>query len=175
MKSQKAPHAFDTSVATASLRAAGLRVTDARLAVLAELDCDLTHPTADDLWDRLNRNAAAKRGPRVSRATVYNCLEALSRIGKIGILAGSSPRRFDPNQDRHFHAVCNRCGCVIDINPELLGSSAPAESYSLPKHLPFRFEVSSVDLRFGGLCEKCSAPGAAKSKAAHVINKKRIH
>lgn len=162
MKAEKSSHvAFDTKQAAAWLRAAGLRVTDARLAVLAELDGDLTHPTADDLWNRLS---AAKHGPRVSRATVYNCLESLSRIGKIGILAGSSPRRFDPNQDRHFHAVCNRCGGVFDINPNLLGSNALTESYQLPKHLPFRFEVSSVDLRFGGICEHCSAKQSVKSK-----------
>lgn len=149
---RKTNRAFDYGRAAGWLRAAGLRATGARLAVLAELEGDVSHPTADELWNRLQQKAAVKHGGAVSRATVYNCLEALSRIGKVGVLEGSAPRRFDPNCEYHFHAVCDMCGSVRDVDPARVGLKKPGS----PKDLPSGFHVSAVDMRFRGICKTCT-------------------
>ncbi|MBI3817349.1 MAG: transcriptional repressor [Planctomycetes bacterium] len=143
------------------LRAAGLNVTRARLAVLAELDGDLSHPTAEELFERLRRKRALHKSaaPAVSRATVYNCLEALVRIGYINILEGAGPgesagaRRFDPNRARHFHACCRVCGAIFDVEPNGLMRDA---SIRAPRTLPSGFQVASLDVRVAGVCAACA-------------------
>src|SRR5262245_59634308 len=94
-----------------SLRAAGLKLTPQRLAIVRELAADPTHPTAQELFDRLRPSL-----PTMSFATVYNTLDALASAGLCAALSLSpGASRFDPNMKPHHHAVCDRCGLVRDI------------------------------------------------------------
>src|ERR1700755_83692 len=91
--------------AARALRDAGLKATPQRLAILRSLASDETHPTAQELYERLSTDI-----PGLSVATVYNTLSALTRIGHCTPLELGGPLRFDPNVDPHDHAVCERCG-----------------------------------------------------------------
>src|ERR1700760_3435813 len=85
----------------ASLRGAGLKLTPQRMAIVRELAADPTHPTAQELFERL-RTAL----PTMSFATVYNTLDALAKAGLCASLSLSpGPSRFDPNMRPHHHAV----------------------------------------------------------------------
>src|SRR5882672_8101604 len=76
----------------AGVRASGLKVTPQRLAVVRELAADPTHPTAQELFERL-RPAM----PTMSFATVYNTLDALASAGLCAALSLSpGASRFDP-------------------------------------------------------------------------------
>src|SRR5215475_12048070 len=95
----------------ARLRESGLKLTPQRMAIVRELCADPTHPTAQELFDRL-RPAL----PTMSFATVYNTLAALSAAGlctPLSLSPGSG--RFDPNMQPHHHVVCDACGSVRDI------------------------------------------------------------
>src|SRR4029077_2897805 len=98
------------------VRAAGLKLTPQRVAIVRELAQDESHPTAQELFDRLRRSM-----PTMSFATVYNTLDALSSAGLCAALALSpGSGRFDPNMEPHHHLVCDGSGPVRDL------PSAPA-------------------------------------------------
>src|SRR5438067_6151638 len=95
-----------------TLRARGLRITAQRIALVEAFASDATHPTAQDLFERLRPSF-----PTMSFATVYNTLDALARCGLTGELriSRATAVRFDPNTSPHHHAVCDACGAIADI------------------------------------------------------------
>jgi Fur family peroxide stress response transcriptional regulator len=139
----------------ACVRAAGLKVTPQRLAILRELASDPTHPTAQELFERL-RPAL----PTMSFATVYNTLDALAGAGLCAALSlAPGAARFDPNMRPHHHAVCDRCGLVRDV--PLDEASAPAPDKGA-HGAPEGFELRAVEQIYRGLCADCAreAPAA---------------
>ena len=91
------------------LQRAGLKLTPQRMAIVRLFADDGSHPTAQDLFERLRPTF-----PSMSFATVYNTLDALARAGLAGIVRLPGKRgdaaRFDPNTRPHHHAVCDGCG-----------------------------------------------------------------
>jgi Fur family peroxide stress response transcriptional regulator len=135
----------------AVLRSSGLKLTPQRLAIVKELAADPTHPTAQELFERL-RPAL----PTMSFATVYNTLDALAGAGLCAALSLSpGPARFDPNMRAHHHAVCDRCGQVRDV-PYHQGDAVDAASAGRPAT---DFEVRAVELIYRGLCASCARRG----------------
>ena len=132
----------------ARLRESGLKLTPQRMAIVRELCADPTHPTAQELYERL-RPAL----PTMSFATVYNTLDALAAAGLCGALSLSpGASRFDPNMFPHHHAVCDRCGMVRDVprhdgEGALAGPAAPQAP---------GFEVRAVEWIYRGVCAECA-------------------
>ena len=122
----------------ADLKEAGLKLTPQRIAIVNEIAGDLSHPTAQDLFERLRPSF-----PTMSFATVYNTLDALARCGLTGELRLGSAVRFDPNVAPHHHAVCDACGAIADI---------PAEP--APKRVA-GFRVRAEERTYRGLCGRC--------------------
>jgi Fur family peroxide stress response transcriptional regulator len=135
----------------ARLRAAGLKLTPQRMAIVRELCADPTHPTAQELYERL-RPAL----PTMSFATVYNTLDALASAGLCAALSlAPGPARFDPNMEAHHHAVCDRCGLVRDVPADRARAASPPALEAAPG-----FRVRSVERIYRGLCASCAeAPG----------------
>lgn len=140
----------------AGVRASGLKLTPQRMAIVRELAGDPTHPTAQELYERL-REAL----PTMSFATVYNTLDALASAGLCAALSLSpGAARFDPNMAGHHHAVCDRCGLVRDVpfraskgqRPSGQGASTPS---SVGDAVP-GFEVRAVERIYRGLCAACA-------------------
>src|SRR4051794_16012215 len=104
-----APHSVVADV-LAKLKHAGLKLTPQRMAIVRELAGDCSHPTAQELFERLQ-----PAFPTMSFATVYNTLDALAKLGLVGSLRLGSAVRFDPNTTLHHHAVCDACGAVVDL------------------------------------------------------------
>src|SRR5947209_6382144 len=94
------------------LKRAGLKMTPQRVAIVKCFAGDGSHPTAQDLFERLKSQFAHKK---LSFATVYNTLDALASAGLSGTLRMGNAARFDPNTEAHHHAVCDRCGKIRDI------------------------------------------------------------
>ncbi|MFO0548949.1 MAG: Fur family transcriptional regulator [Polyangiaceae bacterium] len=145
----------------AKLRERGLRLTPQRLALVRELAADTSHPTAQELFERLRASL-----PTMSFATVYNTLDALVAEGLcVPRTLAPGATRFDPNATPHHHAVCDGCGCVTDLE-----SAAPVD-HARADHaradapgVPSGFEVRVVERIFRGLCASCRA--AASSDAS---------
>lgn len=87
--------------------------------------------------------------PTLSLRTVYAILHELAAIGAVQTLdLGTGSTRYDPNPRPHHHAVCARCGRVLDVRVD-----APA--VVLPADQQQGFRVRSVDLIFRGVCQEC--------------------
>jgi len=138
----------------AGVRAAGLKLTPQRIAIVRELATDESHPTAQELFDRLQPSL-----PTMSFATVYNTLDALSAAGLCAALSLSpGPGRFDPNMVPHNHAVCDACGSVRDV-PAASAAASPSSDVSAARALAMSspgFELRSVERTFRGFCAACA-------------------
>ena len=113
------------------------------LDVLRQTD---THPTADEIYDRVKKHL-----PRISLGTVYRNLEVLSELGEIQILELSgSLKRFDWDPHKHYHIRCVRCDRV---------ENAPLAPMNRLENKLYRstvFEIIGHNLEFIGLCPECT-------------------
>ncbi|UQA63812.1 transcriptional repressor [Polyangium aurulentum] len=135
----------------AHVRASGLKLTPQRMAIVRELAFDPTHPTAQELFERLRRTL-----PTMSFATVYNTLDTLASAGLCAALSLSpGPARFDANMEPHHHAVCDRCGLVRDVPSGPDSEQALAATTAVGSAAP-GFSVRSVERIYRGVCEACS-------------------
>ncbi len=95
------------------LRAAGLRVTAQRLAILRALLEAGHHPDADSIV-----TAARRLDPTVHRSTVYRTLAALDRVGAVThVHLGHGRAVYHLRGEEHFHGVCTGCGAVVHLDP----------------------------------------------------------
>lgn len=148
----------------ARLKELGLKLTPQRRAIVRLFAADESHPTAQELFERLQAEY-----PKMSFATVYNTLDALTKAGLSATLRLGSQveggreanaARFDPNVLPHHHAVCDRCGAIADVPARSL---APGESAvrSLEETAP-GFAVRSVERIYRGVCARCSREASRK-------------
>jgi len=135
------------------------RMTRQRGIILEELRKINTHPSADEIYERVRKHL-----PRISLGTVYRNLEILSELGEIQKLeaGGSSMKRFDGNPVSHYHIRCICCDRVVDAPVEpLINTSKDIHEATNYKIIGHRFE-------FIGVCPVCSddavAPGLEKVK-----------
>lgn len=126
----------------ADLKRAGLKLTPQRIAIARELEGDETHPTAQELYERLR-----PAFPTMSFATVYNTLDALARHGLIRSIRLGTAVRFDPNTSPHHHAVCDACGVIVDL---------PAPPHRNALRNAHGFSIRTEERTYRGLCSRCS-------------------
>jgi Fe2+ or Zn2+ uptake regulation protein len=128
-------------------RANGHKITAQRECIFRALEGDVTHPTAERVYEKVRREM-----PHVSLKTVYQTLNDLAELGAISVLdVGTGSARFDPNvETAHHHLVCRSCGKVRDLVadfPDLNVSRRAAQG----------FAVDSAEVVFRGLCDECRA------------------
>jgi Fur family peroxide stress response transcriptional regulator len=138
------------------LKRAGLKRTAQREAIVRQFAADPSHPTAQDLFDRLRRDY-----PQMSFATVYNTLDALAAAGLSGTLRIGNAARFDPNTAPHHHVVCETCGAIGDLPARTLDPS-PAAVRNARRAAP-GFSVRAVERIYKGMCAACQARSDSKS------------
>lgn len=127
---------------------AKLRMTHQREIILEELRRSKTHPTADELYERIK-----KKLPRISLATVYRNLEILSESGLIKKLEISGrQKRFDWDPSDHDHVYCTKCQRVDNIPTE----TAPLLSIEPNQQRGYR--ITGCRIEFYGLCPNCLKP-----------------
>ena len=139
------------------LKRAGLKMTPQRIAIVRLFAGDESHPTAQDLFERLR-----PAFPTMSFATVYNTLDALASAGLSGTLRLGNAARFDPNTEAHHHAVCDRCGAVHDISAGTLSPNAAAVK-KLRRAAP-GFAVRAVERVYRGVCARCATENKKTKK-----------
>ena len=147
------------------LKRAGLKLTPQRIAIVRLFAGDTSHPTAQDLFERLRPDF-----PSMSFATVYNTLDTLARAGLASIVRLPGKRgdaaRFDPNMNPHPHAACDGCGAVVDVHASTL-SPTPAAVRKLRRAAP-GFSVRSVERIYRGLCARCARDHARGRARDHT-------
>jgi Fe2+ or Zn2+ uptake regulation protein len=130
-----------------SLRAAGLRVTRPRLAVL---DAVHAHPHVDT--EALIGAARARLGA-VSHQAVYDVLRVLTDRGLVRrIQPQGSVARYEARvDDNHHHLVCRVCGAISDV--DCATGAAPCLTPSDGQG----FMVDEAEVIYWGTCPSCAA------------------
>jgi Fe2+ or Zn2+ uptake regulation protein len=132
----------------ARLRAAGLRVTAPRLAVLEAMP-ERAHVDADSV-----RRGAARRLGSLSTQAVYDILRAFTTAGLVRrIEPAGSPALYELRVgDNHHHVVCRLCGAVADIDCAV-GAAPCLEPSSAGGYV-----VDEAEITFWGVCPHCTDP-----------------
>jgi Fe2+ or Zn2+ uptake regulation protein len=137
------------------LRGAGLRVTSARLAILAAVRAG-EHPGTEEIT-----RAARERVGHLTLQAVYEALNAVTGAGLVRrIEPAGSPARYESRVgDNHHHIVCRGCGTVTDVDC-VVGHAPCLEPASSAG-----FAVDEAEVTFWGLCSRCQAhTGATNSQ-----------
>jgi Fe2+ or Zn2+ uptake regulation protein len=125
----------------------GQRVTPQRIAIARALRRLDRHATAEDV-----AHAVARETPNVSMPAVYATLELLSELGfarRLTVAPGAV--LYDPHTDDHHHAVCTRCGRVLDV-------SAPVDpDAAFRSARGHGFQPERAELVVSGVCRECRA------------------
>ena len=105
------------------------------------------HLTANEVF-----SVAKERLPSISFATVYNSLRFLKEAGMIAeIRFGNGASRYDRMTSRHDHAICTKCGKLVDIEMEL------PDGFLTRATLASNFKPESIEFTLRGLCPDCVA------------------
>lgn len=121
----------------------GFKRTPQRLAILAYLEGNTSHPSAEEIF-----KAVVGKDRAMSFATVYNTLHTLAKAGTVRELTIDPVRkRYDPNTGAHHHIICVACKKVADVPGEI-----PVE---LPKSVAKNFSIIGNHIEFYGLCLSC--------------------
>ena len=127
------------------LRAAALRVTRPRVAVLSAVH---HHPHADtDTVIGLVRTDIA-----VSHQAVYDVLRVLTTAGLVRRIqpTGSVARYESRVDDNHHHVVCRSCGAIADVDCAL------GDTPCLTAADDHGFTIDEAEVVYWGLCPDCS-------------------
>ncbi len=122
-----------------------LKITPQRQLILELLVDDASHPTAEQIYQRVIAVM-----PNVSRTTVYNTLHELVALGilrDVQELSGGG-LRYDTNADPHHHLFCIRCHRLVDVDRDFDGvklTSEEAAGYQIVRH----------QVTFFGVCPAC--------------------
>ena len=138
-----------------ALRNAGHRITEQRYAICDYLAHTDKHPTPYQVYTELSA-----LHPEISRATIYNTLNALQQLGAIvEINFGANHTHYETDPAPHVNLICLRCHQVVDYHGQSADDfTQTAEFVALQQAIGFQVMATKVDVL--GLCHTCQQAGA---------------
>jgi Fur family peroxide stress response transcriptional regulator len=122
-----------------------LKITPQRTAIYYALTAGKTHPSADDVYQKVR-----EAFPTISFDTVNRTMLTFAEVGMVEIIEGNGdPRRFDFNLSQHHHFYCVKCGKIEDFYDETFDNVAVSEAMS-QRHL-----IIGKRIVLKGYCENC--------------------
>ncbi|MFD1954324.1 peroxide-responsive transcriptional repressor PerR [Paenibacillus thailandensis] len=136
----------NVNAALEQLKMNGVRMTPQRHAILSYLMNSMSHPTADEIYKALSPSF-----PSMSVATIYNNLRLFVEANLVKELTfGDDSSRFDADMTNHYHAICKKCGSIVDFHyPPLLDVETAASQET-------GFTVEGHRMEIYGICGSCS-------------------
>ena len=131
----------------AALEAAGKRHTAQRYAICRILAAHRGHPTVAEIYAGVRSEF-----PMISRATVYNTIETLARLGALIQLdiADHDHVHYDLDVTPHVNLVCRFCENIVDLHietlPSLLDEAAKRSGFEIQRE---------AGLILYGVCPAC--------------------
>ncbi|HJO58956.1 MAG TPA: transcriptional repressor [Nitrospinaceae bacterium] len=124
------------------LKNAGLSITSPRLSLCRYILFNSKHPSIESVKDW-----AHKTKLKVSRATIYNTINALSEANLVKDLRFPQIDNvcYDNNVAHHHHFLDQRNGKIYDIDPQ---------EFEVHSKLSSKFEVDGVDILIRGRIKK---------------------
>lgn len=130
-----------------ALKNARYRITPQRKAICIVLAESTEHPSAQMIFAQLS-----KEDGTLSLATIYNTLEALTRLGVVNVLGevgDSDSIRYDGDTSPHVNLACVRCRRIIDIpSPYILDLEKDVGQTS-------GYALLGARVLYYGLCPDC--------------------
>ncbi len=121
------------------------RLTRQRRLVLEVVRRSHDHPTAAQVYQRVRRHH-----PGIAYATIYNALRWWVERGEVReFISGHATARYDPCSERHDHALCTRCGRLMDTQARVAPEVLRAVRRRTGLH------VLSYQVQFFGICRDC--------------------
>jgi Fur family ferric uptake transcriptional regulator len=135
-----------------SIRRAGLRVTEPRLAVLTVLERE-SHINAEKIY-----RAVLPTLPGTSVQAIHGVLSAFTEAGLLRrIEPAHSPALYERRiGDNHHHVECSGCGAVEDVDC-IVGHSPCLTPFSSTG-----FTIQTAEVTFWGLCTACQASASTE-------------
>jgi Fe2+ or Zn2+ uptake regulation protein len=126
-------------------RREGLKITPQRRAIFESLIRDGSHPTAEEIYQRV-----CSAMPDISRTTVYNTLHELVAVGALMEVEDLSEggTRYDTSTSQHHHLFCLGCHTLVDIQGDL-------EQLELPPSGSAGYRIVRQQVTFYGYCPRC--------------------
>ena len=145
--------------ARTELRAADLRVTRPRVAVLEAVQAN-PHADTDTVL-----SAVRSAHPEVSRQAVYDVLAVLTAAGLVRrIQPSGSVARYEARVgDNHHHVVCRLCGNIGDVD------CAVGDAPCLTAGDDSGFSVDEAEVIFWGLCPDCAVEPVSPKPRDHDL------
>ena len=131
-----------------ALKRGGYRITDQRRAVCEYLSQTASHPTPSEVYAWVSQVH-----PDISRATVYNTLNALRDVGAIvEISVGGEHTHYDTNPEPHVNLICLRCERVFDYD-----GNVPLADLCRQVYAETAFQAVAMQVQMVGFCAECRA------------------
>ena len=126
-------------------RLTDLKITPQRRVIFELLVKDDSHPTADEIYQRV-----LSVMPEVSRTTVYNTLRELVALGELTTVEdlSESGTRYDTHQSHHHHIFCMHCHALIDISRDFASVELSSEETA-------GYRIVRSQVTFHGICPDC--------------------
>lgn len=107
----------------------------------------VNHPTAEEVYNQIVASY-----PDISKATVYRNLSGLVDDGMLLKLnVPGAADKYDISTHAHYHAVCNVCGSLFDLELE----NPPIVEFNISEMNDF--EIDEYVILFKGKCKNCKA------------------
>ncbi len=142
---------FDEAELKRIIRALNLKVTTQRLAILKTLHEGRRHVTAQELFEKLNKDH-----PEIGFATVYRFLRTLTEGHFVTeVRMGGLPARYEltPTGGHHDHLTCVKCGKICEFENRAI------ESLQEKVANQFGFKLTHHILELYGVCPHCQTKG----------------
>lgn len=124
------------------LKSKKIKPTYIRLKILDYLETNKTHPTAEEIYKKLEKEI-----PTISRTSVYNTLNVFHEKGLITpLFITGLEARFENNISPHHHFFCEKCGQIIDLDIE-------CDYFKKGKVKGHR--ITELHGYFKGICREC--------------------
>lgn len=130
------------------MRVRGFRVTPQRAVILETVAHMRGHISAQEVF-----NQAEERLPGLNLATVYRTLDTMQEAGLVDKLSmGSGTDRYSlrDSSHPHGHLVCECCGAVVELGPDVLRQVAQTVEDASGHQLDF------AHLTLPGVCKACA-------------------
>lgn len=128
------------------LKSMGVSVTQPRVEILDFLMTHHIHPTVDTIYNEL-----LKTDPGLSRTTVYNTVQLLTRHGLLTSLnIDDTHVNLDGNTTPHAHLLCRVCGKIVDLPLTGISAEQAASPFGMEGNM-----VEEVHQYYKGVCKDC--------------------
>jgi Fur family transcriptional regulator, peroxide stress response regulator len=127
----------------------GMRLTPQRLEIFNAVDGTRDHPSAFEVYNRVN-----KLHPSISLDTVYRTLDTFEQWGLLNKLSFLFEKiRYDADLSDHYHIVCTECGNIWDFK------WTEFSSIDVPDELSKWGKLNKKDVLVQGICSECLKKG----------------